>query len=160
MKRLTASGLLVLSLAGTFAAVAVAQEASVYRWVDAQGIVHYSDQPAADSSAEELPIRYRKTDRGAVQARVKARSDLETAGELREDQQADADAGAEADREKVLAERAANCKAAQNRVAQYTNALRLYKPGPNGERVYLTDEELDVERANANRAVEQWCNAE
>ena len=34
----------------------------------------------------------------------------------------------------------------------------LYKPGPNGERVYLTSEELDVERANANRAVEKFCS--
>ncbi len=165
MKRLSASGLLVLSLSVAFGATvlshpAAAQEASVYRWVDAQGIVHYSDQPAADSSAEELPIRYRKTDRGALQARLKAKSELAAAGEIREGQEADADAAAEADRQKVLAERETNCKAARDRVAKYTNALRLYKPGPNGERVYLTNEELDVERADANRAVEQWCGEE
>ncbi|MBL8201187.1 MAG: DUF4124 domain-containing protein [Chromatiales bacterium] len=163
MKRLPASGLLVLLLSGAFGAAvlmhsALAQEASVYRWVDAQGIVHFSDQPAADSSAEELPIRYRKSDRGALQARLKAKSELDAAGELREGQEADANAAAEADRQKVLAERDTNCKAARDRVAKYTNALRLYKPGPNGERVYLNNEELDVERADANRAVEQWCN--
>lgn len=162
MKRLSASGLLVLSLAVLFGTTVLmhatlAQEASVYRWVDAQGIVHYSDQPAADSSAEELPIRYRKTDRGALQARLKAKSELDAAGALREGQEADADAAAEADRQKVLAERDTNCKTARDRVAKYSNALRLYKPGPNGERVYLNDEELDVERAEANRAVEQWC---
>ncbi|MEQ1801108.1 MAG: DUF4124 domain-containing protein [Gammaproteobacteria bacterium] len=170
MKRLSASGLLVLSLAGAFGAAVLmhtaliqsagAQEASVYRWVDAQGIVHYSDQPAADSSAEELPIRYRKTDRGALQARLKAKSEIDAAGAVREGQESDADAAAEADRQKVLAERDTNCKAARDRVAKYTNALRLYKPGPNGERVYLTNEELDVERADANRAVDQWCNEE
>lgn len=165
MKRLSASGLLVLSLAGVFGATvlihsALAQEASVYRWVDAQGIVHYSDQPAADSSAEELPIRYRKTDRGALQARLKAKSELDAAGAVREGQESDADAAAEADRQKVLAERDTNCKAAKDRVAKYTNALRLYKPGPNGERVYLTSEELDVERAAANQSVDQWCNEE
>ena len=160
MKRLSASGLRVLFLAVAICATAVAQEASVYRWVDAQGIVHYSDQPAADSSAEELPIRYRKTDRGALQARLKAKSELEEAGNVREGQESDADAAAEADRQKVLAEREATCKSARDRVAKYTNALRLYKPGPNGERVYLTSEELDVERADANRAVEQWCDEE
>jgi hypothetical protein len=170
MKRLSASGLLVLSLAAVFGAAVLmhsaliqsagAQEASVYRWVDAQGIVHYSDQPAADSSAEELPIRYRKTDRGALQARLKAKSELDAAGAIREGQESDADAAAEADRQKVLAERDTNCKAARDRVAKYTNALRLYKPGPNGERVYLTNEELDVERAAANQAVDQWCGEE
>ena len=58
MKRLTAaSGLLVLGLAGAFSAVAMAQESPVYKWVDAQGVPHYSDQPPADSSAEEMAIR-------------------------------------------------------------------------------------------------------
>lgn len=165
MTRLSASGLLVFCLSGALGAAvlvqsASAQQASVYRWVDAQGIVHYSDQPAADSSAEELPIRYRKTDRAAVQARQKAKSELDAAGAVREGQEAGTEAAAEADRQKVRAERETNCKVARDRVAKYTNALRLYKPGPNGERVYLTNEELDVERADANRAVEQWCNAE
>lgn len=161
MKRLTAaSGLLVLGLAGTFAAIAVAQESSVYKWVDAQGVPHYSDQPPADSSAEEMAIRFRKTDRGALQARTQARAELDAAGEIREGQEADANAAAEADRQKVLAERETNCKAARERVAKYSTALRLYRPGPNGERVYLTNEELDVERADANRAVDQWCSEE
>ncbi len=157
MKRLSASGLPLLFLAAALCGPALAQEASVYRWVDAQGIVHYSDQPAADRSAEELPIRYRKTDRGALQARQKSKAELDAAAGVREGQASDADAAAEADRQKVLAERDTNCKAARDRVAKYTNALRLYKPGPNGERVYLTNEELDVERAEANRAVDQWC---
>ncbi len=158
MKRLTvASGLLFLVLAGGFGPAAVAQEASVYKWVDAQGVPHFSDQPAADISAEEMSIRYRKTDRGAMQARLKTRSELDAAGDVREGLEADADAAAEADRLKVLAQREANCKKARDRVAMYSTAQRLYKPGPNGERVYLTDEELDVERANANRAVDQSC---
>lgn len=160
MKRQFRSGLPVLVLAAALATAATAQEASVYRWVDAQGIVHFSDQPAADRSAEELPIRYRKTDRGALQARQKAKQELEAAGEIRENQQSDADAAAEQDRQKVLAERETNCKAARDRVAKYNNALRLYRPGPNGERVYLTNEELDVERADAKRAVDQSCSDE
>ena len=161
MKRLaTASASLVLVVATAFSAAAVAQEASVYKWVDAQGVTHYSDQPSTSTSSEELAIRYRRTDSGAMQARVKAKSELEAAGDVREGQEATANATAEADRQKVLAERETNCKAASDRVAKYNNALRLYKPGQNGERVYLTNEELDVERADANRAVDQWCGEE
>ncbi len=161
MKRLTvASGLLCLLLAAGFGPAAVAQEASVYKWVDAQGVPHFSDQPAADVSAEETSIRFRKSDRGAIQARLKAKSELAAAGDIREGLESDADAAAEADRLKVVAQREATCKAAKDRVAKYSTALRLYKPGQNGERVYLTDEELDVERANANRAVEQSCGDE
>ena len=161
MKRLVAaSGLLVLGVAGAFAAVAVAQESSVYTWVDAQGVPHYSDQPPADVSATELPIRFRRTDRGLIQANSQAKAELEAASAIREGQAADADAAAEADRQKLLAERASNCKQSRERVAKYSSAMRLYRPGPNGERVYLTDEELDAERADANRAVDQWCAGE
>jgi hypothetical protein len=161
MKRLSAaSRLLVLVFAGTCGFPAVAQESSVYKWVDSQGVPHFSDQPPADIAAEELAIRYRRTDRAAVQARLKAQSELDAATEVREGQELDAEATAKADRAKYLAERKATCKAARDRMAKYNDAQRLYKPGPNGERVYLTSEELDVERANADRAVEQFCSEE
>ena len=162
MKRWSACQLRVICLAGAFGAsgllsTVAAQDAAVYRWVDSGGVVHYSDQPAADSAAEELPLRYRKTDRAAVQSRLKSKSELDAAANLREEQQSEEDSAAEADRQQVLAERDQACKAAKDRVAKYTTAHRLYKPGPDGERIYLSDEELDVERANATRAVEQSC---
>ena len=158
MKRLSAaSGLLVLCIAVSYGATAVAQEASVYKWVDSQGVPHFSDQPPAGSSAEGLAIHYNKTDRAALQARLKAKSELDTATGVRDGLESDANAAAEADRQKVLAERDSTCKAARDRVAKYNTAQRLYKPGPNGERIYLTSEELDVERADATRAVEQFC---
>ena len=144
-------------MAGAFGAAALAQEASVYKWVDPQGVPSYSDQPPPESAAKEIPIYYRKTDRGALQARVKAKSELDAAADVREGQGADADAAAEADRQKVLAEREATCQQAKDRVAKYSIAHKLYKPGADGERVYLTSEELDVERADANKAVDQWC---
>ncbi len=156
MKRLSAAaGLLVLCIV---ASTTVAQEASVYKWVDAQGVPHFSDQPPMDSASEELAIRFRKTDKAALQARVKAESELDAATEIREDLAQDADATAKADRLKVMAERETVCKAARDRMAKYSTAQRLYKPGADGERIYLTDEELDVERANANRAVEESCS--
>jgi hypothetical protein len=161
MKRLSvASALLVLGMAAALTSVAVAQEASVYKWVDAQGIPHYSDQPPADISSTELPIRFRRTDHGIIQARAQDKAELEAASAIREGQEADVAAAAEADRQRLLAERASNCEMSRERVAKYSNAMRLYRPGPNGERVYLTNEELDAERADANRAVDQWCAGE
>jgi hypothetical protein len=152
-----ASGLLVLGMAGMFAVAAVAQDSAVYKWVDAQGVPHYSDQPPLDVSATEMAIRFRRTDRGIIQARAQEKAELDAAAAVREGQEADADAAAEAERQRLLAERANNCKMSRDRVAKYSTAMRLYRPGPNGERIYLTDEELDAERADANRAVDQWC---
>ncbi|MCE7902806.1 MAG: DUF4124 domain-containing protein [Gammaproteobacteria bacterium PRO9] len=160
MTRLSlASALLLLGLAAPVGS-ALAQEAAVYRWVDGQGVPHFSDQPPADHDAQEMTVHYRRTDKAAMQAQTKAKAELAAAGATREGLESEANAAAEADRQKVLAERQTNCKAAKDRVTQYNNALRLYRPGPNGERVYLTNEELDVERANANQAVEQWCSGQ
>lgn len=146
-----------LALMTLLAAPASAQEAAVYKWVDENGVPHYTDHPPAGTAVEELTIRYRKTDRGLLQAASKTNAELKAAAEVREAQTAEDAAAAEAERQKNLSEREAGCEQARARMAKYEQARRIYRPGPNGERVYLTDEELDVERANARRAVGDWC---
>lgn len=155
MTRLTAlTGLLVLI---SWTGIATAQ-GSVYKWVDPAGVTHYSDQPPADTAAEELAIRVRRTDRAALQTRLRDQAAMNEAVGLRESQEAADAAEAANEREQVRAERRDICRQAQDRVAKYSTARRLYKPGPDGERIYLTDAEIDAERAAALRAVDEWCS--
>ena len=164
MQRLIpASGLAALVLASALVATpAIAQQATVYKWTDDQGVPHYSDQPPVNATSEALPIRYRRTDKSAVQSRPKANAAQDDAANPPEEQpDADATAAtATTDREKNLAQRAATCKQAQARVTNDNQAQKLYKPGPTGDRIYLTDEELDAERADAQRVMEEWCSEE
>lgn len=156
------AGLLCLcALAGSAAGQEVS--ASVYKWVDAQGVTHYSDQPPPGSNAEEMAtIRYRKAAGSAsAPAKAKGKADAGEAQGQGADKGGDAvepGEGSASEKDKLLAQRQANCKEARERVSKYDSAQRLYRPGPNGEREYLTDEELDTERANARRAVEQYCD--
>lgn len=162
MQRLTpASSWSALVLASALVVTpAVAQQATVYKWTDEQGVPHYSDQPPVNAESEALPIRYRRTDKAAVQARIKTDETRQGAEDLREDQEDAEEETAATQREKDLAERAATCKQARERVTNYNQAQKLYKPGPNGDRIYLTDEELDAERADAQRVMEEWCSEE
>ena len=162
MQRLiTASSWSALVLASALVVMpAVAQQATVYKWTDEQGVPHYSDQPPVNAESEALPIRYRRTDKAAVQARIKTDETRQGAEDLREDQEDAEEETAATQREKDLAERAATCKQARERVTNYNQAQKLYKPGPNGDRIYLTDEELDAERADAQRVMEEWCSEE
>ena len=162
MQRLTpASSWSALVLASALVVMpAVAQQATVYKWTDEQGVPHYSDQPPVNAESEALPIRYRRTDKAAVQARIKTDETRQGAEDLREDQEDAEEETAATQREKDLAERAATCKQARERVTNYNQAQKLYKPGPNGDRIYLTDEELDAERADAQRVMEEWCSDE
>lgn len=148
------AGVLALFLA---TGIAGAQDA-VYKWVDDNGVPHYSDQPPMGTSVEAMDIRVRRTDRGALQARSRDREILDEAAGIREQQEAGEAADAEAERQRVLAERRAGCEGAKERASKYANARRLYKPGPDGERLYLSDEEIDAERASALRAVDEWCS--
>lgn len=152
---LTGAGVaLCLLLGGT----AAADEGTVYRWVDKDGTPHYQDRPPDGAPAEELSLRYRLTDPAAIQANTQAKADLDEAATLRKSQQA-ADASAEAQaRAEVQRQRETNCRQARERLEKYNTAHRLYKPGPDGDRQYLSDEETDKARAEASRTVDEWCS--
>jgi hypothetical protein len=144
--------------------VATAQDvAPVYKWVDQNGTVNYGDQPPAGTSAEALPILLRRSSGPPAQARLKTRDATAPDSLLDSSQPADeadaADPTVPADeREKLLAQRQDNCRKARDRMASYEQAKRIYRPGPTGDRVYLTSEEIDAERATARVAVAEWCN--
>ncbi|HEU4616617.1 MAG TPA: hypothetical protein VFV10_01175 [Gammaproteobacteria bacterium] len=55
-------------------------------------------------------------------------------------------------------ERAKRCDAARKRAESYSQAPRLYRVLPSGEREYLSDSEIDEARAKAAADVETWCN--
>ena len=40
------------------------------------------------------------------------------------------------------------------------NSRRLYEEGPNGERTYLTSEQIDKTRANAKEVMDQFCSGQ
>ena len=150
----------------TAAGAAAAQDAPpVYKWVDQNGTVNYGQQPPAGTVAEALPIRVRRGTAAPPQSRLGAREANATSPDPvpGDDQPADdaamGDTAVPADeRAKLLAQREANCEKARDRVSSYGQAKRIYRPGPTGERVYLTSEEIDAERATARVAVAEWCN--
>jgi hypothetical protein len=69
------------------------------------------------------------------------------------------DAAKKAVQDDVDSVRAKQCSEAQERYKKYIESRRLYKPGKDGERTYLTDQEIDAERLNAKREVDATCNS-
>jgi hypothetical protein len=135
-----------------------ADDVSVYRWVDANGVPQYTDRPPNLAEASETGIRSRRTDPAALQARLDSRAEL---NEARNSQQAETDAenAASAERREVtLEQRSSNCQKARDRLKTYETAHRLYRPLPSGERDYLSDGELDSARNEARQAVSEWCD--
>lgn len=139
------------------ASAAAAQSAPVYKWVDDNGVTHYGSQPPSGSNFKATGVRANKTNKQALQARMSSDADMRAAEQTRKDFEKEEAANAESTRQEVEKERTANCEKAREQLETYDTSPRLYRPLPNGDREYLSDDELDAERANARRQVREWC---
>ena len=131
---------------------------TVYKSVGEDGTVTYTDRPVASEqleTVEGLDIVATDIDQvnaGKAEAKKQAKYD-DAADDIRDNQAAE-----DAELQAALADqREAACRAANARFEKYTNARRLYRETPDGDREYLNDSELDAERADAARAVDELC---
>ena len=131
-------------------AAAIAQ---VYRWVDDEGRVHYSDSPPVGVEATLMPIESDETD---LEASLREQVARERELELQQQLEADAteDAAAEAARREALARA---CTRAKARVETIETARRLSRVEDDGTRHTYNDEERAAALAEARRQVEEWC---
>lgn len=146
--------LLFVLLAG-FAAAASAAATGVYRWVDAEGKVHYSDVPPAEQpqQAERVTVRTTPADPEKAAALAEARA---KAAEQQTEQQAQAAKDAEVAAAEQ-ARRAQQCAMARNNLRQLQNTNRAYESTANGGRRYYSDAELANRRAQAQAWVNEYC---
>jgi len=148
---------MLLRVVGVIALLAAAgAQADVYRYVDDQGRVQYTDKPQT-LPAERLNIESRRTDVVELNDRLAAeRAQLQSEEKSRQEQ-----AAATADKTeaaKITAkDKADRCVKARERYDKYMNSHRLYEDLGDGQRRYLTDAEIDSARDGARRSMEELC---
>lgn len=141
-------------LAGLLLAAA-AQGGEVYVVTDTQGNRVYTDRPQT-LPAERIKMATSETTT-ADAARAQQRMDAYAAQEAADEAQAVQAAQAGKARELTAEDRAQRCVEARERYQASMNAIRLYEEGPDGERRYLSSEEIDAARANARQAMDTFC---
>jgi hypothetical protein len=128
--------------------------AVVYKWVDAQGKTQYGDRPPDGVHAEVvegLPTHGARA-AAAPQAAPSSKSpNAPTATPPSDVKKAVAT--------DVAASRAKECTEAQDRYKKLIDGRHIYKTGENGERVYLSSEEIDQERVTAKKDIDEICNS-
>ena len=127
--------------------------AQIYRSVDADGNVTYSDRPAGDD-VESIFI---DTATATLVAANAADNEATEAGATAAEDEADEVVYAGPTTEEIAAERMENCGLARDREERYLAAHRIYM-GSEAEREYLSDAELDGIRLQATADVEEWCD--
>ncbi len=132
--------------------------AVVYRWVDAQGKVQYGDRPPDGVKAEVVPLL-------GVHSSTAASQPAPNPSPPRPQPSGNAPPPApasnktkEAVAEDVAAAREKQCTEAQDRYKKLVEGRRLYKTGENGEREFLTSDEIDTARINAKQELDAVCN--
>jgi uncharacterized protein DUF4124 len=135
-------------------------DTEVYKWVDPQGRIHYSDRPPPSDgkllSVESSPSAHAHVAASAPSAAASSAARAATpAPALTAANVSPRMRAAVAD--DVANARVEQCKAAQEKYQNYVRSHHLFREGPNQERVYLTDAELETERLNAKREADEAC---
>ncbi len=143
MKEITAIILLVFGLSGT-------ANAEIWKWVDNDGNVHYSDTPANTNAVSPERVSYSTGDQSASKSSDSRRT-------TSRGNDADPDENAEERRARESAQ-AYYCEQAKDIYNSYVGAPRLYRTGEDGQREYLSDEEMAATLADAEAKVAEWCD--
>jgi hypothetical protein len=124
--------------------------AQLYKYIDKDGKTVYTDQPPPDAEAKAMthgsssattPKSYVERDKELQKGRDKVKEDAKKSD----------------DKAKQVAERDAACRSATENAKMYEEGGRLMKPNAQGEREYLSDEEIEAARVKSRQEMEEAC---
>jgi len=134
-------------------AVAPLASAGLYKYVDKDGKTVYSDQPPPDAAATQLhvapqasgpaPKSYVEQDKDLNKARAEERD--------REKKKEIAEQNAKLEQER--------CDQARQNYHTFTDGGRLFKYNEKGEREFLSDEQIEAQRAKSKQEMDEACKS-
>lgn len=127
--------------------------AVVYKWVDAQGKIQYGDRPPDGVHAEVVEgLGTHNSRPNSSPAPAPASAASGPAAPVTSDTK-------KAVANDVSTTREKQCTEAQERYKKLIEGRHIYKTGDNGERVYLSSQEIDQERLSAKQDIDDTCNS-
>jgi hypothetical protein len=143
--------LLMLASANTFAAIS--------KWVDAQGRVHYSDQPPPpEVKAETLRSASDTEGTAGISGVTAPKTIAEREAGLKKAQQAKQAAADKATKEQANAEAIkTNCANAQQSLRTLQDGMRMVEIDANGEHSFINDDQRKGRIAKAQQDISTYC---
>ncbi len=135
---------------------------TTYRWDDADGQTHYSDQAPPTGALNVKVIKDSGFDSGdddEDESDDEEPSYVDQEADFQERQAKKAEEQEEAEKERLAdAERARNCALARSHYNTISAGGRITRVNEDGEREFLSDEEIEEETVKAREVMEQWCD--
>ena len=145
------AGLLVLCLASPQAS------AEIYRWVDNNGRVHFSDSPPVDQRQPVETRHYQASPAIPDPEMVRYRQHLEEqAGQWEQQRQQEQQARAEARERQQL--RQQRCKDVRARRHMLDGVSSIYSTNEDGDREYWTEDERRAAELELQQLQRQYCD--
>ncbi|MES9992513.1 MAG: DUF4124 domain-containing protein [Candidatus Thiodiazotropha sp.] len=129
-------------------------QAGVYKWVDENGRVHFSDRPTA---AESTEVQIKQQERTAPSAdqhdrKLKMQRMLDVYKEDREEKRE-----AKQKQQQEKKKRKQNCARAKDRYNSHIRARGIYEYDKQGERRYLSEKERSSHMKRLKSEIARWC---
>jgi len=151
----TINRILLFSLAISLSYSAVAK---VYKWVDENGKVHYSDKPFDDKS-QEIEMKAEPTDAELSKAKKRANNLIHHQNKVLEMAEEDANKKLidDAKKEKEKRKLTKLCNSAKTEINLLGRGYRSYTENKDGKRHYLSDQEKTDKIAEIQQHVDKNC---
>ncbi len=137
--------------------------AEIYKWVDQQGVTHYSEKPPANGKVKKIQLKSESaadmTEKSAVEKPTNNRSRLEKQQKLlralSDDRQQEKEQRQKAER--MAKQRIRNCAMSKDNLRRYESSSAVYKVDDQGKRIMLPSSERDKSIQRARAEVNKWC---
>jgi hypothetical protein len=152
--------------------------AQIYKWKDKDGTIRYTDTPPppgiksmttlgkkqSGTTTESVPAAATSapaqgvTDAVASPVTEKAEDVNPEALAKKRREIEEVEKRNKAEKETQAKQKQLNCAAARSNYQSYSQGGRVYRTNENGEREYLSDDQLQASAAKAQQEVQQYCN--
>lgn len=146
--------LATIALAAAVCAALPAQAAKLYKWVDDQGNVTYSERKPQNREAETIRLRGATLDSSGAQEKLDQLNDRANA-QQKDREFAKNSASATAERNERMAN---NCKIARENMRILRTTSRIQEKDADGEAYFLDEAGIQAKMAQTQQQIENNCN--
>lgn len=132
--------------------------AAIYKWVDAQGVTHYSEAPPPSQDAQEVKTAPAPAPSDGARKKEKSTQDLELDFRKRRVEAAERDKHEGDAQRRETALRRERCLDARNELEIVQTGVPVYSINAKGEREYLPDASRPASIARLQKIIEQSCD--
>ncbi len=134
-------------------------DGKVYKWVDSEGKVHYSDKPV-DGKGQPIKVKKQPSAQQVLEAKERAAAILKLKNRVQDIAEDDIKKQTieELKNAKKDKEMSALCTQAKNEIIKLSRGYRVFEEDSEGKRKFLSDDEKNAEILRLEKAIKEHCN--